>query len=85
MIEAWWYLACGFQTVMQSNQRFRHFLQLAQLGLGIRVAQRGIANDGEALFEQGGKFAQPRIVGRIGLGHASIIGRNAVLAKTASA
>ena len=85
MIEAWWHLACGFQTVMQSNQRFRHFLQLAQLGLGIRVAQRGIADDGEALFEQGGEFAQPRSGGRIGLGHTSIIERNAVLAKAGSA
>ena len=70
---------------MHFPQRFGHFLQLAQLGIGIGVAQRGVADDGETLFEQGGEFAQPRRIGRIGLGHTSIIETNAVLAKIGSA
>ena len=84
MIEARRYLACGFQPAMHSPQRFRHFLQLAQLCLGGGVAQRRIAYDGEALFEQGGEFTQPRSGGRIGLGHTFIIERNAVVAKIGS-
>ena len=70
---------------MHSHQRFRYLLQLAQLTIGVGVAQRGVANDGEALFEQGGKFAQPRSSGRFGLGHNLIIERNASVAKTGSA
>lgn len=70
---------------MHFPQRFGHFLQLAQLGIGIGVAQRGVADDGEALFEQGGEFTQPRSNGRFGLRHVSIIEKNGFLAKFGSA